>query len=533
MNKLFGFLKKVDDNLVKILLGGFIFLIPLWPKLPIKMINYTYIAIRFEDIYVAIMALVFIIQLIRKKVELNKSYLFIFITFWLAVFASTAYGIYIGKTIEFPHLGWLHALRRIEYMLPFFIASSVIKSKDQLINYLKLYLLVVLLVVLYGFGQKFVGFPAVQTMNPEYAKGYILSLTPEARISSTFAGHYDLASYLIFAIPIILTLYFSLKKKSFLLLFILALTTLIFTSSRISFFAYIVTTIVLLILLRKYVFTILVIGLTALLMYTSGDLFNRFLKTIQFKRIIVDQRTGAVFINQNITTKELPAGSFYVKVKEESPLANAIVPTEGIATEVAKINTFKEMLIEQKVNEATQSGKTLSANEVDKLIASLSANLKAVNTYVSDISFATRLQIEWPRALEAFKNNKLLGTGPSSITEATDNDFLRWLGETGLLGTTLFLTILFSFVIKVFTKIRKDVSDNQTIAYGFIFGLIALIINAVYIDVFEASKVAFTFWTMAGLYMGYYTLNLKPVVEIAKSPVNRKDLRKKSKKKKK
>ena len=38
--------------------------------------------------------------------------------------------------------------------------------------------------------------------------------------------------------------------------------------------------------------------------------------------------------------------------------------------------------------------------------------------------------------------------------------------------------------------------------YAPLFGLVGLMINAVYIDIFEASKVAFTFWYIMGLYVG-------------------------------
>ncbi|KKQ24239.1 MAG: hypothetical protein US40_C0002G0069 [Candidatus Roizmanbacteria bacterium GW2011_GWC2_37_13] len=505
MKKLSGFFKWIDNNLVKILLTGFIFLVPLWPKLPIRMINYTYIAIRFEDIYLVFMILAFFVQLIRKKIILNKSYLWLFILFWLSLFASVIWGIYFEKTIIFYHLGYLHALRRVEYMSAFFIAASVIKTKEDFFQLIKVFFFSVFLVSLYGLGQKYLGFPAVQTMNPEYAKGYILNLTPEARISSTFAGHYDLASYLAFAIPLIISFSFFFKKKLYLIYYFFALVVLTYTSSRISFVAYAFTIFGLLIFIRKYLFLIFAIILTALVMASSGDLINRFLKTIQFKRILVNQKTGSVYINQNITTKELPAGSFYVPVKKPP---KQVLPTEAVATEVAKIETFKEQLIEQKVKEATKN-KNLSQNEINKLIASLSAELKAINTYVSDISFATRLQIEWPRAIDAFNKSKILGTGPSSITEATDNDFLRWLGETGLLGTTLFLMILFLIVKRVWGRVIKFSPENKLIAHGFTFALIALLINATYIDVFEASKVAYTFWTIAGLFVGYSSLNSK------------------------
>lgn len=481
MKKLFGFLKKIDNNLLKFLLIGFIFLVPLWPKIPLKMINYTYISIRFEDIYMILITGVFFIQLLRKKINLNKKFFLLFFLFWSAVFASTLFGIYLSKTILYYHLGFLHSLRRVEYMIVFFIAIAVIKNKEDFFKLINIYLFVVFLTVLYGFGQKFFNLPAVQTMNPEYAKGYLLYLTPEARISSTFAGHYDLASYLVFTIPIILGFYFFTKKKNYLMLFILSLIILIYTSSRISFGAYVIATFGFLIYIRKYWFTIFVIILTAGLMFSTGELTKRFLKTFQVRRILIDEKTGAVYIGQKITTKELPAGSFYVKLKDQKSGDN--------------LDQFKQQIVQEKLKEATISGEITGDIAEEKYVATLSANLKPVNTVVSDISFATRLQIEWPRAINAFKKNFLLGTGPSSITEATDNDYLRWLGELGFLGTGLFLLIIYQLIKQTWAK--------NLINLGFIFGVGALLINATYIDVFEASKVAYNFWIVSGLFIGY------------------------------
>ncbi len=491
MKKLFGFLKKIDDNLLKILLSAFIIFIPLWPKIPIKMIDYTYIAFRYDDVFLTILCFIFLIQLIRKKIILKKT-LFIPITlFWLSVFISFFIGFYITKTIEFTHLGLLHSLRRIEYMIVFFIALSVVKTKKDFFQLLNVFFIGVLLTGLYGLGQKFLNFPAVQTMNPEFAKGYLLYLTPEARISSTFAGHYDLASYLVFSIPIILTSYFYFQKKNYLFLFILSLIILIYTSSRISFGAYIISVLGLLIYLRKYWFGLFVAILTVILVLTTGELTKRFLKTFQIRTILVDEKTGAVYIGQKITTKELPAGSFYIKLKDQQKIDN--------------LDTFKEKIIEEKIKLAILSGQ-INEKQKKELLATLSANLKPVNTVVSDISFATRLQIEWPRAINAFKKSPFFGTGPSSITEATDNDYLRWLGEFGLIGTSLFLFILFQLFKDNFVFInffKKTIVKNNLLNLGFAFGLIGLLVNATYIDVFEASKVAYSFWIVAGLFMSY------------------------------
>lgn len=497
MKKLSGFLKFVDDNLVKFFLTVFIFFIPLWPKLPIKTVDYTYIAFRYDDVFVALFTLVFVIQLLRKKVKLNKNLIIPFVVFWLMVFISCLWNTYVSKTIVIPHLGFLNSLRRIEYMIVFFIASSIIKNKKDFFQMLSFFLTSVSLVVLYGFGQKFLNFPAVQTMNPEYSKGYLLYLTPEARLSSTFAGHYDLASYLVFAIPMMLAFYFSKKKQSLLFLFIGALITLLYTSSRISFIAYFFATFAFLFFLRKFKFSIFVLLLTASLMFATGELTKRFLQTFQVRRILVNEQTGAVYIGQVISTKNLPSGSFYIKLNNQLP--SAAPPVD--------LDLIKKQYLGEKIKEALLSGRTLTTQEEQQIIATISANLKPVNTVISDISFATRLQIEWPRAIKALIRNPLLGTGPSSITEATDNDFLRWLGETGLMGTISFLNILFMIVFVIWKKIAKSSMEDRLIGLGFIFGLVALLVNATYIDVFEASKVAYTFWTIAGLYVGYYGIN--------------------------
>jgi len=395
--------------------------------------------------------------------------------------------------MQLPHLGLLHSLRRVEYMIMFFIASSVIKTKKDFWQIISYFFISVFLVILYGLGQKFLNFPAVQTMNPEYAKGYILYLTPDSRISATFGGHYDLAIYLVMAIPLILSFYFFKKNNLFIYLFIGALLILLYTSSRSSFIAYLIATVGFLLFIRKFKFLIFVLLLTAGLMFTTGEITKRFLKTFQVRRILVDDRTGAVYIGQTITTKELPAGSFYVKLKDQTKNSDD------------NLNTFRNKIVQEKVNEATNSG-VLTVSNTDKYVATLSANLRPVNTVVSDISMATRFQVEWPRAINAFKKNPLLGTGPSSITEATDGDYFRWIGEVGLLGTITFLNILFLILKTIFVSIKKLSFEEKLIGYGFIFGFFALFINASYIDAFEASKVAYVFWTLAGLYIGYYRL---------------------------
>jgi len=489
MKKLGCLLKWIDNNILKILISFIIFFIPLYPKLPLIDIEYTYIYIRFEDFFIVFTYLVFLIQFLRKKVNFSWQFFFLFLFFWLSVFISFYFGHFVLKTIPVNYIGFLHSLRRVEYMGIFFVAYAAVKNKNDFFYYLKLIIFVVFLVSIYGLGQKFFGWPAIQTMNPEYARGYLLFLTPEARISSTFSGHYDLASYLIFLMPIILSSFLFFNKIKYFLIFVSTLTGLVLTASRISYIGYLLTVFPFLIIQKKWRLIFIILFLTIFLTLANNNLTSRLKRTFQVKRILVDQKTGAVYIPQKITTKELPAGSFYIALKNQNKNNSNDKDLEE----------YKKKLILEKEIQATKSGEKIN-------IASLEANLKPINTVVSDISFATRLQLEWPRAINAFKKSPFFGTGPSSLTEATDNDYLRWLGETGIFGTFLFLLILLKIAYKIFKKILTLNLKEKIIFKGFLFGLAALMINASYIDVFEASKVAYTFWLIAGIFIGYIYL---------------------------
>lgn len=488
MKKLINWLKWIDDNLISILLVGFILIIPLYPKLPFHFITYTYVSIRLEDLYVFFLYSVFMIQLLRKKITLNKYLLYPIIFFWLAVFASFLYHVYLVKDFPYRQLAFLHTLRRVEYMGIFFVAAALSNQK-RIMYFLKFVVLVFFIVAVYGIGQKFFGWPAVQTMNPEYAKGYILVLTPDARISSTFAGHYDFAAYVMFFIPLILAFYLMKNNLAYLGIFLVSLFALVLTASRASYGSYLLSTFPFLLYLRKFKLLAFILIITAALTLVSGPLTSRIFRTFQVKKIFVNEQTGQVLVPQNITTKEVPAGSLYYKLRSAT-------------TDKKSEKLVAGELINKIRKKASSEGKKLTAHDESVLLASATAALTPITTVVSDISFATRIQIEWPRAIQAFLSNPILGKGPATITEATDNDYLRLIGEFGLLGAITFTFVLFT----IFQIIRKSLSvvekNIKLISLGFLFGSLGLLINSTYFDLFEASKIAYHFWLMAGLIVG-------------------------------
>ncbi len=513
MEKLKVSLQWLDKHLLKILVIGFIFIIPLYPKLPLRMINYTFVAIRLEDIYVALMGLAFLIQFFRKKVTVPWRMFWLFAVFWVALFASFIWGYYVQGTVIIDHLGFLHSIRRIEYMLIFFVAYTTIKTKKDFFLYMKLIFITLAIVSAYGYGQKFLGWPAVQTMNPEYAKGYLLVLDSWARVSSTFAGHYDLAAYLILLMPIVIGFYLHSGKKMYLALFLLTLGVLVLTASRASYIAYLGAITLYLVYVRRFKILLFVLIATAILTPLSDNLSNRLTRTFQQSKVFVDSETGETFVARQLQPDDLPPGDFGAKPNTIPSInsgkgATVLKPEE----EQAARKQIREALIE----EANQQGKQYSPEEINAAVDSIFLRQIPVTKYLPDISISTRLQVSWPRAFAAFMRNIWLGSGPSSLGEATDGDYLRWLGEMGLLGTTALLSIFATIAWYVFQAARHMNRKNSYLFHAFVAAFIGVFVNASYIDIFEASKLAYTFWLVAGIFYASVPLFLKRSIQTEK-----------------
>lgn len=513
MEKLRKSLQWLDKHLLKILVIGFIFIIPLYPKLPLRMINYTFIAIRLEDIYVALIAVAFLIQFIRGKVTVPWKMFWLFVVFWVALFASFLWGYYVQGTVIIDHLGFLHSVRRIEYMLIFFVAYTTIKSKKDFFLYLKLIFITLAIVSVYGYGQKFLGWPAVQTMNPEYAKGYLLVLDSWARVSSTFAGHYDLAAYLILLMPIVIGFYLYSGKKMYLGLFLLALGILVLTASRASYIAFLGATTLYLIYVKRFKILLFVLISTAILTPLSDNLSNRLTRTFQQSKVFVDSETGETFVARQLQPDDLPPGDFGAK---PNTIPSLTTGDDAVILKPEEEQAAKKQIRDALMEEANKSGKQYSPDEINAAVENIFSRQIPVTKYLPDISISTRLQVSWPRAFAAFMRNIWLGSGPSSLGEATDGDYLRWLGEMGLLGTSAMFAIFGTIAWYVWQAGRQMTHKNSYLFHSFVFAFMGVFINASYIDIFEASKLAYTFWLVAGIFYASVSLFLKKSVHTEK-----------------
>jgi hypothetical protein len=436
----------------------------------------------------------------------------------------------------FPNVAFLSLVRRIEYMSLFFVAYWGVKDKKALGVVLGVVTITLLGVALYGVGQKYLGFPAFLTMNEEFAKGIPLTLSQLSRVPSTFGGHYDLAAYLVMVIPIVVSVAFGLKHwwgKIFLLsVAALGTVVLFMTVSRISFFAlFIALGLVLLFQKKKVVLValpiILVLGLFSVRFFPS--LVERFGSTIKEIDVLVDANTGEAFGhskqvsndyfkdkvikqqflhdigNPNASTAS-PSGTFIIPFEKLPPkvilLTAPNAPTgEDLPQGTGYINLSLSP-VTKRLDQFYYELKPRSEND-QIVVQVINGDFVIKKALAYDLSFTTRFQGEWPHALTAFERNILVGSGYGSVSLAVDNSYLRMLAEVGGVGFISFLAIFIILIISVKATVPSlDSPVHKSFVLGFVAGIVGLAINALFIDVFEASKVAFVLWLLAGATLG-------------------------------
>ncbi len=498
--------------------------LPLYPKWPLFDVLPGYnVRVRLEDIVILLVNLIFWTQVLFKKIKITRAPLLKPILVYLGIgFLSTLSAIFITKTVypEWIQVAklYLHWLRRIEYFSLFFIFFFAVKTKQQLQRFLLILGVAVLGVAIYGFGQKYLYWPAYSTMNREFAKGIALYLTEHARVLSTFGGHFDLAAWVMITIIPLIVLGL-LHPSKWWRLAALSLAgveywLLILSASRISWIAYMAGLIAAFVLLLKkksklWVIPrgVAVIAISTMVMMSFGDLSERF---------------GHIFKLQGV--KDLITRPFAQPPKDGLPLAMDLTPEQQLALvatqtdvppqpggpggpaaagepspEAKPADVYDDTYDRLRAYLATTSGESVSVSY-------------SANALKYGLSVGIRLDTLWPNAIKALQTNPLLGTGYSTlvkehvweftVAESTDNDYLRLLGETGILGFASFLAIFWSASRRMW---QAYLASNKPFDYALFGAALAvtfgLLVNALYIDVFEASKVAYGYWSFLGLAM--------------------------------
>jgi hypothetical protein len=413
-------------------------LIPLYPKFPLVGVSGTFVSVRLEDFVILLVTLIWGAALLKRRLsDLSQPIPRAIIIYWIVGLVSLFSGIFLTKTTTLS-LGVLHTFRRVEYMVLFLVGLASLKSLRDLPLIIRTVLLTSFLVALYGLGQEFLGFPVISTTNSEFSKGLALSLGAGARINSTFAGHYDLAAFSVFPLLLIISLLPVSRYKWFLLLIGgCVYWTLLLSASRITFASFSLCAALLMVLMRKKLWLVPLLGVSLLGFMASPQLRGRYLELI----------------------------TNHLKVSYVS----------------------------------TVYAQDASSGAISKDVNSTPDALKSP-AQPEDRSFNIRLQAEWPKALRATYKNPVLGTGFSSVGLAVDNDYLRALAETGIFGLSAFALIFLRFFktsLPYMLHYRQDIKSSFILAVS--CSIISLLINALFIDIFAASKIAVFSWAIMGI----------------------------------
>lgn len=535
--------------------------IPLYPKLPLVDIKNTWVYIRAEDFVVVAVIASWVILLLRKKISLRTPLTLPILIFWIIGAIATIHGVVLifpSLPNVFPNVAFLSYLRHIEYMSLFFIAYSGVRDKKSLPIVIAILTLTLLAVIGYGVGQKYLGFPAYLTMNEQYAKGVPIQLSDLSRIPSTFAGHYDLAAYLVLILPILASMIFGFRNL-FVKLFLLVTVVLGFgllatTVSRVSFFALLIVFFVVLFFQKKrFVFYALPLVILAVILFLSfkPTLLNRFGNTVREVDVLVDGGTG----NAVGEVKFLPSSYFKDKIikqkfiKDRSELDAAmignidspgsspastltqfellppVVPLvtasnvsngENLPQGTGYINLSLSPVIRRVGNFFYELAPDLSTTTSAQVLI-FHGNYLVKRAAAYDLSFTTRFQGEWPNAIAAFERDVIFGSGYGSVSLAIDNNYFRMLAETGLLGILSFFIIFLALGIYI-TKTVGNIESKvvRSFVIGFAAGVIGLAINATLIDVFEASKIAYILWILVGVTVGVLALYHEKEIDLGR-----------------
>lgn len=465
------FLSRFENILFWLLIATVGFVI-LYPKLPLESVQNTFVSIRLEDFVIFGMVLLWGIYIIvsgKFKKLLSEKIIQAIVIFLFIGALSTLSGIFLTKT-TLPHLGALHFLRRVELMVFLPMALTLVKKTKQMKIILSILSVIIFIVALYALGQEYLHFPIISTTTSDLSTGKVVYVDAWTAVNSTFAGHYDLAVFLLMSLAILSAMFFYLRKivlqVGIVILGGLSFFVLILTAARQSFAAAIVGVIVSLFLSGKKLLILAIIVITALALVYPSHLRDRLVSTL--------------------TVSFFDDGQAYKPLTEQQQQASQLnIPTLQVKSQLIPV--------------ASGGGYTTpSAGIAPDIVPGEPTNTTDLGVYRS---FAIRFNVEWPRALNALYKNPVLGTGYSSLGLATDNDFLRSLGEVGILGTIAFILVIVLIWKMIWQQYKSTDKLVKYFSAGVLAMIVAFLLNGVFIDVFESSKIAILFWFLIGINM--------------------------------
>lgn len=256
------------------------------------------------------------------------------------------------------------------------------------------------------------------------------------RIPSTFSGPYEYSAYLVLITPIYLyRLIYNRKVLSSLIVLPMIFVSLYFTQARISIVAF---------------------GVILLLFF----MFSRRM------------------LYRSISISVIVIGCIFFLLSQSSSLSS-ILPERFSTVNIS------DMVLQTKI--------AMKQADFDRFLE----YGYTVYNVGDDMSFSMRIG-KWADMLDGFSRSPILGVGLSVTTEAVDGNYIRYLAESGILGFSLWLILIYR-ILKISKSIKTANKDLLLMKNAVFFGTFGLLVMAIFIDIFEASKIAMIYWFFIGV----------------------------------
>lgn len=395
------------------------------PKIGVLVVPGTWVAIRGEDLLVALLLIRVIFDFAIGNLKWFDTRVSRMILVYLLLIPIGIIALAVGTqngSIEALPVGILFLLRKFEYFV-FFIAGYAYLGgdKDPLSWMMKTIKVAVVfhfcVALLQTFG--FVG---------GFIRGGTYQDISDGRVTSTFSGAYEFGGVLAMIAPAFLW-------------------TLIRTSAKVSSASYLA-----------------LIGVSVVLTQSRSSIFVYF--AVLIVMLFVMLRRHRVLV---VTAGILGAGLFM--------LTQPSVQASGRFATISPTLMFQESV--QAWNRRSYANQLQFGT--------------AISDLSSDLSFSFRAG-RWFNYIDGVLDfNPLFGLGPSAGGEAVDGNYVRLIIEFGFLGI-----ITFGIVVGFIWSLLRQTTQSGLWAIA-AWGGLTLLAQAIFIDIFEASKVAELYWLVLGV----------------------------------
>lgn len=442
-------INKIGSNIYLIIF----LIIAIFPKINIIKVPGNYIGIRIEDLIILCYFIYAMVNTIKAKKNLFESknlklIVNIFIVYIIFCFVSTIIGYIKGYISIFMAMFYL--VRKIEYFIFIFMGYDLINKslnveddKNKFIKIINATIVIHFIICTFQ----------LNGLLGSFDRSHYVPTLIQNRVCSTFNGAYEMTAFLLLLTPVYLYKIFSKRIDIFSSTIYLLMIgfMIVISQSR----------------------TSLVIFL--LLILTMCMYYNRkYLKKIIFISLVAVVLVGFGIKSLNLADK-----------LGLSRIADVNINQMAKATKYAWENKNFEKYVE---NGQWYDPSSYYVDGTGKLIMAVEC----------DPSYFVRIS-HWSQLLDGLTKSPIFGTGVSISQTAADGNYVRIISESGSVGFLLWVILQ----ICIFKSLNKNNEINATVK----FGLITLLLGAIFIDVFEASKVMIPFYYILGVALAFNEKN--------------------------